>query len=154
VLTRDGLPSTDPADVAERGGFLTPLGGTREGASHKGYGLAAMVNILSCCLSGATLVTDPMHTKKPQGIDIGHFFLVLDPSLFRDPAEFRADVRDFCDSLRATRPVDAALPVQVAGDPERTTAARRGREGIPVGAGLRARINAIADACGAPWLLD
>ena len=47
-----------------------------------------MVNILGSCLSGATLITDPMHTKKPQGNDIGHCFIAIDPDLFRDPGEF------------------------------------------------------------------
>lgn len=153
VLDSQGRPSDDPLDVAERGGSLTPLGGSLEGASYKGYGLAVMVGILSSCLSGATLVTDPQHTKKPQGLDIGHFFLALDPGLFRDPAEFRADVTAFCDSLRATPPADPGRPVLVAGDPERATAERRGREGIPVLPGLLAQIRDIAEAAGAPWML-
>ena len=58
----------------------------------QGYGLAVMVNILGSCLSGATLITDPMHTKKPQGNDIGHCFIAIDPDLFREPGEFEADV--------------------------------------------------------------
>ena len=71
---------------------MTPLGGTPEGSSHKGYGLAAMVNILSSALSGATMVTDPQHTKKPGTMDIGHFLLAMDPGMFRDADDFRADV--------------------------------------------------------------
>ena len=67
MLTKDGQPSTDPKEAREKGGFMTSLGGSPEGSSYKGYGLAAMVNILASCLSGATLITDPMHTKKPQG---------------------------------------------------------------------------------------
>ena len=51
LVTKDGLPSTDPREVS-KGGFMTPLGGTPEGSSHKGYGLGAMVNILSSALSG------------------------------------------------------------------------------------------------------
>lgn len=42
-----------------------------------------MVNIPGACLSGATLITGPQHTKKPQGMDIGHFLLVLNPAPFR-----------------------------------------------------------------------
>ena len=63
-----------------------------------------MVNILSSALSGATMVTDPMHTKKPGTMDIGHFLLAIDPGLFRDADDFRADVAAFCDTLRATKP--------------------------------------------------
>ena len=67
VLDKEGHPSTDPLEAREKGGFLTSLGGSPENSSYKGYGLAVMVNILGSCLSGATLITDPMHTKKPQG---------------------------------------------------------------------------------------
>ena len=47
VLNKDGLPSTDPLEAREKGGFLTSLGGSPENSSYKGYGLAAMVNILA-----------------------------------------------------------------------------------------------------------
>ena len=130
LVTKDGQPSTDPLEVS-KGGFMTPLGGTPEGSSHKGYGLGAMVNILSSALSGACMVTDPMHTKRPGTMDIGHFMLAMDPGLFRDAADFRADVAAFCDTLRATKPADPAKPVMVAGDPERRMAARRREDRHP-----------------------
>jgi LDH2 family malate/lactate/ureidoglycolate dehydrogenase len=154
VLNKDGLPSTDPLEAREKGGFLTSLGGSPENSSYKGYGLAAMVNILSSCLSGATLITDPQHTKKPQGMDIGHFFMAIDPAVFRDRDEFTADVTRFCTDLRATTPIDPAQPVMVAGDPQWNNAAKRMQEGIPVGAGLMQQVRQIAQACAAPWLLD
>jgi LDH2 family malate/lactate/ureidoglycolate dehydrogenase len=154
VLTKDGQPSTDPLEAREKGGFLTSLGGSPENSSYKGYGLAVMVNILGACLSGATLITDPMHTKKPQGMDIGHFFMAIDPGLFRDPAEFQADVARFLGDLRATTPIDPAQPVMVAGDPQRRLAAQRMKDGIPVGAGLLGQVRQLAQASAAPWLLD
>ena len=154
LLTREGLPSTDPLEAVEKGGFLTSLGGSPEGSSYKGYGLSVMVNILGSCLSGATLITDPMHTRKPKGFDIGHFFLALSPTLFRAEGAFEADVATLCDVLRATRPIDPAQPVVVAGDPERRHAARRTEEGIPVGPNLLARIRHIAAESGTPWLLE
>jgi LDH2 family malate/lactate/ureidoglycolate dehydrogenase len=154
VLDNQGGPSTDPLVAKEKGGFLTSLGGSPENSSYKGYGLAAMVNILSSCLSGATLITDPMHTKKPQGMDIGHFFMAIDPDLFREPGEFEADVGRFCDDLRATRPIDPAQPVMVAGDPQWKNADKRLADGIPVGPGLMQQVRQIAQAAAAPWLLD
>jgi len=153
LVTAEGKPSTDPREVS-KGGFMTPLGGTPEGSNHKGYGLSAMVNILSSALSGATMITDPQHTKKPGTQDIGHFLLALDPGLFRDPAEFRADVVAFCDALRATKPADASRSVMVAGDPERRTADQRRKTGIPVGANLLAKVRDVALASGAEWIMD
>jgi LDH2 family malate/lactate/ureidoglycolate dehydrogenase len=154
LLTKDGLPSTDPLEAREKGGFLTSLGGSLENSSYKGYGLAVMVNILASCLSGASLITDPMHGKKPEGNDIGHCFITIDPGLFRTRDEFAADVTRFCNDLRATEPVDPAQPVMVAGDPQWHYAEKRMREGIPVGPGLLNQIRQIAQASAAPWLLD
>ena len=153
-LDGSGLSTTDPLDVTQRGGSMTPLGGTREGSSYKGYGLSAMVNILSSCLSGATLITDPMHTKKPQGFDIGHFFLALDPRLFRDEGAFEDDVAAFCASLRASKPAEDGVPVLVAGDPQWEIAEKRSREGIPIGPGLRAKLRKVAADAGVAWTLD
>ena len=155
ILNARGLPTTEPKDVYGGDGFMTSLGGSREGGSYKGYGLAVMVNILSACLSGASLMTDPLHAKVAgKGNNIGHFFMVLDPGLFRDPEDFRADVSTFIDALRATRPVDPAEPVLVAGDPERAKLAKRSVDGIDVPKGLRAELRSIADNIGAPWLLN
>lgn len=154
VLTADGQPSVDPTEAREKGGYLTSLGGSLEGSSYKGYGLAVMVNILSSCLSGATLVTDPQHTKKPQGMDIGHFFLALDPDLFREPGAFEADVAALSDALSATPPADPAQPLMIAGDPERARATERGANGIPVAPGLLAKLREIAEAAGVPFRLN
>ena len=153
VMSSGGEPSTDPLDLIERKGFLTSLGGTPEGASHKGYGLAAMARILSAGLAGAPMLLRPEEASQPPMGSLAHFFFAMDPGLFRDADAFRADVAEFGDSLRQTRAVDPAKPVQVAGDPERANAARRMREGIPVGAGLLAQVRALAEASGAAWLL-
>ena len=59
----------------------------------------------------------------------------------------------FCDTLRATRPADPSKPVMVAGDPERRNAARRRKDGIPVGANLLDQVREIALASGAPWIM-
>jgi LDH2 family malate/lactate/ureidoglycolate dehydrogenase len=154
VLDSEGRPSNDPLVAREKGGFLTSLGGSPENSSYKGYGLSAMVNILGSCLSGATLITDPMHTKKPQGMDIGHFFMAIDPGLFRESDDFQTDVATFMAALRTTTPVDPARPVMVAGDPQWKNAETRMANGIPVGAGLMRQVRQIAQAASAPWLLD
>src|SRR3978361_24286 len=110
VLDAEGRPSNDPLVAKEKGGFLTSLGGSPENSSYKGYGLAVRGNTLASCLSGATLITDPMHTKKPGGMDIGHFFMAIDPSIFRESDDFQTDVATFMGALRTTTPVDPARP--------------------------------------------
>ncbi len=154
VLDAEGRPSNDPLVAKEKGGFLTSLGGSPENSSYKGYGLAVMVNILASCLSGATLITDPQHTKKPVGMDIGHFFMAIDPGLFRESGAFETDVATFLGALRGTTPVDPVRPVMVAGDPQWKYAETRMRDGIPVGPGLLQQVRQIAQAAAAEWVLD
>ena len=113
-----------------------------------------MLSGLASCLSGSTLITDPMHTKKPDGMDIGHFLMAIDPGIFRESDDFQGDVAAFMGALRATTPVDPARPVMVAGDPQWKYAEARMAEGIPVGPGLLNQVRQIAQAAAAPWLLD
>jgi LDH2 family malate/lactate/ureidoglycolate dehydrogenase len=154
ILDREGRPATDPDEALTGGGFLTSLGGTPENASHKGYGLATMVNILSSSLSGATLITNPMHLKQPSGLDQGHFFMAMSPALFRPQDDFEESVAELVAALRGTPPLDPARPVQVAGDPERATMTRRLKDGIEIAPGLKAKLKAIAAEAGARWRLD
>lgn len=149
---RHGNPTRDPREVMD-GGFLSPLGGAADSAGYKGYGLATMVNILSSCLSGSTLITDPMHSRQPWGLDVGHFLMAFDPGLFREPAGFEADVARLSDTMRATEPADPVKPVLVAGDPERAVRDVRLRDGIPIGPGLARRLRSLALETGAAWLL-
>jgi LDH2 family malate/lactate/ureidoglycolate dehydrogenase len=118
----------------EKDGFMTSLGGSPENSSYKGYGLSVMVNILGACLSGSTPITDPMHTKKPQGNDIGHCCIAIDPGLFRDHEEFTADVTRLCDDLWATKPVDPASRSwwrAIRSGGMRQSACRRGSRSAP-----------------------
>src|SRR5437868_3397600 len=46
AIDRDGHPAARPEDVVD-GGALLPLGSTREGGGHKGYCLAALVDVLT-----------------------------------------------------------------------------------------------------------
>lgn len=155
-----GDPVRDPTEAmhmirsGEEGG-LTPLGGTAETASHKGYGLAMMVHILGGVLSGASFSPLRVRTQRPEDPDnLGHFFLALDPDAFRDEGEFEADLDEVVDVLHAAPPVDPALPVLVPGDPEAASREKRLREGIPVPGSLAKLLRGVCEGCGAPYLLE
>ncbi|MGQ9370158.1 Ldh family oxidoreductase [Azospirillum sp. ST 5-10] len=150
ALTPDGRSQSDP-DRALADKLLTPLGGSRELGGHKGYGLAAMVEVLSTVLAGASFA--PLRPDGAARNDVGHFFLALDPHAFRDDGGFEADLDAVVEALRATAPVDPARPVLVAGDPEHRTRERRLREGVPVPRSLADTVGAIARAAGAEDLL-
>lgn len=151
ALNQEGRPETD-ARVAYDARMMTPLGSSRELGSHKGYGLAAMVEILSTTLAGARFAA--LHDKPPPDHhDVGHFFLAMDPGAFRDAGDFRADLDAMIDGLHQARPADAAQPVLVAGDPEADETERRKRDGIPLNRVLIDEVAAIAARAGANFLL-
>lgn len=159
VLDGQGKAVTDAAeawDVIKKQptGGLTPVGGTPEMASHKGYGLGMMVHILGGVLSGASFSPIRVKTQKPEDPDnLGHFFMALDPKAFREEGEFEADLDDAIDVMHATPPADPSQPVLVAGDPEAASREQRLREGIPIPATLAARLREVCERSGALFLL-
>ena len=160
VLDGDGQPVTDPDRAVETlrnrpEGGLTPVGGTAEMSSHKGYGLAMMVHILGGVLSGASFSPIRNKTQRPQDPDnLGHFFMAVDPKAFRPEGAFEADLDAAIDVLHATPPADPELPVLVAGDPERTTRERRLKHGIPIPPKLADGIRGVCERAGVQFLLS
>lgn len=159
VLDGRGVPVTDSAIAMEqvtisRTAGITPLGGTPEMSSHKGYGLSVMVQILSATLSGGSFTPIRRRTQGRGDPDnIGHFFMALDPTVFRPEGEFEDDLDDVIDVLHASSPSDSREPVLVAGEPEALARRERMRTGIPVPAALADKIRDICTRCGAPFVL-
>ena len=122
---------------------LTPLGGRPETASHKGYGLAAMVEILSAALPG--------QTDRERGV--GHFFCAVDPGRFREDDGFERDLDLLAGSLRASRPLASERPVLVAGDPERAARDDRLRAGIPLSRSVIEDVRTVARRSRVPFSL-
>jgi LDH2 family malate/lactate/ureidoglycolate dehydrogenase len=120
---------------------VTPLGSLRELSSHKGYGLAAMVEILCSMLTGAPYIGNMDDRAQHQ---TGHFCFALDPGALRDGDDFTAELDAMIDHLHGLEPAEADKPVLVAGDPEVAAYRERLETGIPVPEIL---FNALADVC-------
>jgi LDH2 family malate/lactate/ureidoglycolate dehydrogenase len=149
ALDRYGEPRTRARRaLAER--RLTPLGGSEEMGGHKGYGLAAAVEILAALLPGARSAVG----CGPADGGIGHLFVALDPERFRAPGEFERDVDALVDALHASPTIDPLRPVLVAGDPEASAATARARDGIPLTRAVVEDLRAVAHASGVPFLLE
>lgn len=160
LLDENGRPVTDPAlamdymknrDV----GGITPLGGTPEMGSHKGYGLSMMAQILGATLGGGSF--SPVRERtQPESMpnNIGHFFLALDPQAFRDAGEFAGDMDTLIDELHAATPADPAAPVLVAGDPEAIARETRLRDGIPIAPALAAQLREVCARCGVSYVMN
>ena len=153
VADDTGRPVHDSAEALDllrntMSGGLVPLGGpTTLTAGHKGYGLAMMVQILSCGLSGAGLPGG----RSPD--DVGHMTLALDPTAFGAAVDTPMYVSDLIDLMRATTPLDPSTAVMVAGEPEERARVERLRAGIELPVTLLQQLRDICDAHGAPYLL-
>jgi LDH2 family malate/lactate/ureidoglycolate dehydrogenase len=159
MIDGDGKPMRNATEgfallQGAKAGGLTPIGGTRELGSHKGYGLGLVAQILAGALGGGAF--SPIRDKTGKESDpynIGHFFLAIDPTHFRDAGAFESELDDIVDYLHAEPPADAAQPVLVAGDPEVATRARRLEDGIPIPQALANQLRAVADRAKVAYIL-
>jgi ureidoglycolate dehydrogenase (NAD+) len=118
--------------------------------AHKGYALALMVEILCAQLADVPFgrhVTK-MYGELDKPRNLGHFMLALDIARFTDPGAFRAQIDLFLQEIRAQEPADPARPPLAPGDPERISAERRARDGIPLGDGVLGELNTLAAELG------
>ncbi len=136
-------------------GGLTPLGGTAEMGSHKGYGLALMAQILGATLTGGSFspLRESRRTRADEPDNVGHFFMALDPRAFRPPGAFEDDMDAMIDVLHGTPPADPARPVLVPGEPEDVARAERLRDGIPIPPALDRHVQDICARSGAAYVL-
>jgi len=137
------------------GGGLTPLGGSPDLASHKGYGLGLMAQILSANLNGASFAAaENAQTKNGRPDNVGHSFLVIDPAFFAGGEAFAAGMANMVDFLHHTPALRPEEPVLVPGDPELAAYGRRQQQGVPLPDILRAQVAEIAGRAGVAFLLD
>jgi len=129
---------------------LSPLGGTATMSSHKGYGLAAVVEILSRVLPGAQ-----RRDRGPRdGGEIGHFFLALDPAGFCGSSAFGTELDALIEDLHGAARARPEQPVLVAGDPERAALKERSRTGIPLTRSVFEELRSIARAAAVDFVLE
>ncbi len=138
IQTKDGNESTN-ANELKNAGALLPLGGTREGSSHKGYMLGSIVDIFSAVLSGANYgpwvppfpAYIPMPTNMP-GKGIGHFFGAMRIDAFRPAHEFKKDMDNWIQAFKNATPINVAQKVIIPGEPEVAIEKERTTNGIPL----------------------
>ena len=155
----DGRPTTDPVEMAEHGA-LAPLGSERTRGGHKGYCLAAMIDLLSGPLAGANWgpFTPSFTLKYPEpprkvGIGLGHFCGAMKIEAFVDPMEFKQQVDLWIRTFRATKPAPESDGPLIPGDPEREAEARHREEGIPLIPAVIDDLRAVSELTGVagPW---
>ncbi len=126
-----GRPVDDPQEILDGGG-LFPLGGPAETSGYKGYGLAAVVDILSGVLTGASFLTGVSRGGAAQRSQVGHFVAALKIDGFIDPEAFTQRMDDFIDELKEAPLAEGCDRVFVAGEKEFWHTEESIRDGVPV----------------------
>ena len=138
VMDENGESKTNSSEVLKDliagNAALMPLGGVGEvTAGYKGYGYAAVVEILSAALQQGAFMK--MLTGTMDGMKvpyrIGHFFIAMDISAFTEPEDFKKTTGDILRELRASRKMPGQTRIYTAGEKEYFTWLGRKDKGVP-----------------------
>ena len=105
-----------------------PIGSTRELGSHKGYGLAMMVEIFCGILSGSGFAAQARAVRGRTR----HFVAAFNVDSFTPVDEFKEMMDDFIRTMKATPPAPGHERVMVPGQPEHEASLDRSANGIPL----------------------
>ena len=148
-----GRPTTDPSRVYPGKGALLPLGSDRERSSHKGYGLALLVELLTAVLAGGPTgpgVGNLIFRAATSAPSVSHLMVVLDPARLGDPADLRAGAARLLAGLRALAPLDDRYPVRTPGQRSAQETVQRREAGIPLDGETHTALQALAAQLGRP----
>ncbi len=130
-----GSPTTDSSKVLDnmlnrKGGGLLPLGGaTEEMGGHKGYGLSAVVDVLSGVLSGGSFGSLIYSNKQAAGVC--HFLGAIDPDIFITKDEFKNNMDNFIKILRDSEKAEGKDRIYIHGEKEFENEDKN-RETVPI----------------------
>ena len=156
VVSNQGEALTDSEEILQRlvdgTAALAPLGGIGdELCGYKGYGYAAVVEILSAALSAGPFMkalTGVSPEGKPQMYHLGHFFFVVNPEFYMGLDEFKKTAGEICRALRASQKAPGHQRIYTAGEKEWLVWQERRDKGVPVGEAVQKEILAVRDKLG------
>ena len=126
----EGTPIMEEGPLPDQYRVL-PLGSTRELGSHKGYGLACVVEILCGILSGGGYAFMPESLANTRG-HYRHMVAAYRIDAFTDVNEFKELMDEWMQGLKETPTAPGHDRVLVPGQPEFEAEMERREQGIPL----------------------
>jgi hydroxycarboxylate dehydrogenase B len=121
IIDSEGRPTTDPkVFYADPPGAILPIAG------HKGYALGFIVEMMAGALTGGG-ASSP---SKAGRLANGMLSIYMDPTVFREGADFAADVRQFIEWVKSCPKCEPGGEILVPGEIEERTKAQRLARGI------------------------
>jgi LDH2 family malate/lactate/ureidoglycolate dehydrogenase len=141
ALDAEGRGTTDP--IAALSGVLLPMAG------HKGYAIAAMMDVLAGGLSGSGMLTEvhgPYQAERRSRS--GHFVMAIDVAAFGPREAFEARIERMIDALKATPLAMDAEEILYPGELEARNEERNRRTGLTLPDKTRADLPTTARGLG------
>ena len=141
AIDQNGAPTTDPQAAID--GIILPM------AEHKGYAIAAMVDMLSGVLTGSgflSAVHSPYETA--QKSNCGHFLIAINIAVLQPIAEFHARMERWIAELKSVPLAQGFDEVFYPGEMEARNDVRHRQEGLALAADTLADLTRIADETG------
>ncbi len=132
---------------------LTPLGGIgEETAGYKGYGYAAVVEILSAALQQGSYLKmlSGFQDGRKTTYNLGHFFIAINIAAFSELTDFKQTTGNILRALRASRKMPGADRIYTAGEKEYLAWLERKGKGVPLNSELRQEIRRMSAELGLP----
>ena len=137
AIDKEGRPTTDATEALE--GSVLPFG------AHKGYGIALMIDILAGVLSGAGYGRrlGPLWNNAETHQNLGFFLLAIDIASFRDIEDFKQQMDQMIDEIKASKTGPNHDEILVPGEIEFRNEQYNREHGISVGAGVLRDLDAL-----------
>lgn len=137
AIDDQGRPTTNATEALQ--GSVLPFG------EHKGYGIALMIDILSGVLSGAGhgRQLGPLWDNSETQQNLGFLLLAIDIASFRDVDEFKAEIDQMIDEIKASKRAPNTDEILLPGEIEFRNEQYNRKHGIVVGPGVLRDLEAL-----------
>src|SRR5688500_17155823 len=146
AINKAGEPTTDPQEAID--GIILPM------AEHKGYAMAAMVDMLSGVLTGSGFLS-AVHSpyKTAEKSNCGHMMIALDIERFQPLAQFHARMEQYVTQIKSVPRAKGFDEIFYPGEMEARNAARNRRDGLEYPEDTHASLARIAAETGLKSML-
>jgi LDH2 family malate/lactate/ureidoglycolate dehydrogenase len=142
---KNGLPTEDPYEGYEGGGFLAAIG------EYKGYGMILVHEMLTSILTGGkwTQNIKSLYEEDKTGIQgTCHSFMAIDPECFIGREEFKKEMDRYIKSIKESAKAQNVTEILMPGEPEYRTASERLKQGIPLAATTLQELAVLSESLG------
>jgi LDH2 family malate/lactate/ureidoglycolate dehydrogenase len=123
AITADGEPTTDPQEAID--GIILPM------AEHKGYAIAAMVDMMSGVLTGSGFLS-AVHSpyKTAEKSNCGHLMIAMNIDAFQPLGDFNSRMEEYIAEIKAVPTAKGFDEVFYPGEIEANNDVKNRREGL------------------------